>query len=72
MPRGAAKAAAAAPPVATARKTKHTIAANDEQARQCGPKNGLCKARACVAARKPLLLGYNPAVGQPEGPVGAE
>jgi hypothetical protein len=26
----------------------------------CGPKLGLCKARACVAARKPLLLGYNP------------
>ena len=24
----------------------------------CGPKNGLCKVRACVAARKPLLLGY--------------
>ena len=33
----------------------------------CGPKNGLCKVRACVAARKPLLLGYNPAVGAPEG-----
>jgi hypothetical protein len=33
----------------------------------CGPKNGLCKVRACVAARKPLLLGYNPAVGVPEG-----
>ena len=28
----------------------------------CGPKSGLCKVRACVAARKPLLLGYNPAV----------
>ena len=33
----------------------------------CGPKNGLCKARACVAARKPLLLGYNPAVEGQEG-----
>ena len=29
----------------------------------CGPKSSMCKARACVAARKPLLLGYNPAVG---------
>eukprot|EP00966_Prymnesium_polylepis_P248823 5753127-Prymnesium_polylepis.1 len=29
---------------------------------KCGPKNGLCKARECVAARKPLLLGFNPAV----------
>jgi hypothetical protein len=28
----------------------------------CGPKKGLCKVRACVAALKPLLLGYNPAV----------
>ena len=28
----------------------------------CGPKSSLCKARACVAARKPLLLGYNPAL----------
>lgn len=26
----------------------------------CGPKKGLCKVRACSAARKPLLLGYNP------------
>lgn len=25
----------------------------------CGPKPGVCKARACVAARKPLLLTYN-------------
>ncbi len=25
----------------------------------CGPKSSLCKVRACVAARKPLLLGYN-------------
>ena len=25
----------------------------------CGPKLGLCKVRACVAARKPLLLDYN-------------
>ena len=33
----------------------------------CGPKSSLCKARACVAARKPLLLGYNPVVeGQQE------
>eukprot|EP00966_Prymnesium_polylepis_P111745 2585064-Prymnesium_polylepis.1 len=37
----------------------------------CGPKNGLCKARACVAARKPLMLGYNPAVGAQEPAVGA-
>jgi hypothetical protein len=28
----------------------------------CGPKSSMCKTRACVAARKPLLLGYNPAV----------
>ena len=28
----------------------------------CGPKSSLCKVRACVAARKPQLLGYNPAV----------
>ena len=34
----------------------------------CGPKNGLCKVRACVAARKPLLLGYTPPVGLLEGP----
>eukprot|EP00966_Prymnesium_polylepis_P077287 1790191-Prymnesium_polylepis.1 len=27
----------------------------------CGPKKGLCKVRACAAARKPLMLGYNPA-----------
>ena len=27
----------------------------------CGPKSSLCKVRACVAARKPLLLAYNPA-----------
>ena len=33
----------------------------------CGLKSSLCKARACVAARKPLLLGYNPVVeGQQE------
>jgi hypothetical protein len=32
----------------------------------CGPKKGLCKVRVCVAARKPLLLGYNPAVGTAE------
>lgn len=37
----------------------------------CGPKNGLCKARACAAARKPLLLGYNPAAGVQEGAEGA-
>ena len=35
----------------------------------CGPKKGLCKVRACKAAREPLLLGYNPAV---EGQEGAE
>ena len=34
---------------------------------KCGPKNGLCKARECAAARKPLLLGFNPAVGAQEG-----
>ena len=28
----------------------------------CGPKSSLCKIRACSAARKPLLLGYSPAV----------
>lgn len=33
----------------------------------CGPNNGLCKARACVAARKPLLLGYNPGEGAQDG-----
>jgi hypothetical protein len=33
----------------------------------CGPKNGLCKVRACAAARNPLLLGYNPVVDAPEG-----
>ena len=32
----------------------------------CGPKSSACKARACVAARKPLMLGYNPAVGGQE------
>ena len=37
-------------------------------ARACGPKSGLCKVRVCVAARKPLLLGYTPAVGLLEGP----
>ena len=37
----------------------------------CGPKNGLCKVRACVAARKPLLLGYTPPVGLLEGPTEA-
>lgn len=35
----------------------------------CGPQKGLCKVRACKAAREPLLLGYNPAV---EGQEGAE
>ena len=38
---------------------------------ECGPKNGLCKVRACVAARKPLLLGYTPPVGLLEGPTEA-
>ena len=42
----------------------------------CGPKKGLCKVRACSAARKPLLLGYNPAVGgatePPEGLIDGE
>ena len=33
----------------------------------CGPKKGLCKVRACAAARRPLLLGYNPAVGAQDG-----
>lgn len=32
----------------------------------CGPKKGMCKVRACVAARKSLLLGYNPAVAVQE------
>ena len=36
----------------------------------CGPKKGLCKVRACKAARDPLLLGYNPPVGLLEGPAG--
>ena len=31
----------------------------------CGPKSSLCKVRTCVAARKPLLLDYNPAVAEP-------
>jgi hypothetical protein len=30
---------------------------------KCGPKKGLCKVRECSAARNPLLLGFNPAVG---------
>ena len=38
----------------------------------CGPKNGLCKVKACVAARKPLLLGFNPAVGAQEGAEAAQ
>ena len=33
----------------------------------CGPKKGLCRVRRCIAARKPLLLGYNPAVNTEEG-----
>ena len=38
----------------------------------CGPKKGLCKVRACKAAREPLMLGYNPAVeGQEGGEVAA-
>ena len=37
----------------------------------CGPKKGLCKVRECVTARKPLLLGYNPAVGAQETTEGA-
>tara|TARA_B110000046_G_scaffold128325_1_gene134725 strand:+ start:2324 stop:2806 length:483 start_codon:yes stop_codon:yes gene_type:complete len=32
----------------------------------CGPNSSVCKVRACVAARKPLLLGYNPVVGGQE------
>ena len=35
---------------------------------ECGPKNGLCKVRACEATRKPLLLGYTPPVGLLERP----
>lgn len=31
----------------------------------CGPESSLCKVRACVAARKPLLLAYNPAEAEP-------
>lgn len=38
----------------------------------CGPKSGLCKVRACVAARKPLLLGFTPPVGLLEGPEGMD
>ena len=34
----------------------------------CGPKSSLCKVRVCVAARKPLLLGYMPVVEMLEGP----
>jgi hypothetical protein len=26
----------------------------------CGPKKGLCRVRACIELRKPLLLGYVP------------
>ena len=37
----------------------------------CGPKKGLCKARACAAARQPLLLGYNPAAEAVAGAVRA-
>ena len=33
----------------------------------CGPKKGLCKVRACAAARKPLLLGFNPTMEVLEG-----
>ena len=38
----------------------------------CGPKKGLCKVRACKAARQPLLLGYNPTEGLLEDPTGGE
>ena len=31
----------------------------------------MCKARACVGARKPLLLGYNPAAEAVAGAEGA-
>ena len=34
---------------------------------ECGPKKGLCKVRACSAARKPLLLTLTPAVEAVEG-----
>ena len=34
---------------------------------QCGPKSSLCKVRACSVARKPLLIGFNPAAGAEEG-----
>ena len=37
----------------------------------CGPKKGQCRVRVCAAARAPLLLGYNPAVGAAEGAAGA-
>ena len=31
---------------------------------ECGPKKGECRARACIAARGPLLLGWNQAAGE--------
>lgn len=34
---------------------------------ECGPKKGLCKVRACSAARRPLLLTLTPAVEAVEG-----
>jgi hypothetical protein len=37
----------------------------------CGPKKGLCRVRACSAARQPLLLGFNGVVEAPEVPEGA-
>ena len=37
----------------------------------CGPKRGLCRVRACAAARAPPLLGYNPPAEAPEGAEGA-
>ena len=36
-----------------------------------GIKKGLCKVKACYAARQPLLLGYNPAMGAADGAEGA-
>ena len=31
---------------------------------ECGPKKGECRVRACIAARGPLLLGWNQAPGE--------
>ena len=37
----------------------------------CGPKKGLCKVRACAAARRPLALTYVPDQGDVMGRIEA-